>query len=416
MSEEKIEIEYLGAHGDGVGQNAGERFFVPLALPGETWRRDASAAWTCASPLPGRAVPLCRHFSLCGGCTAQHMPEEMYQDWKVGQVRQALRQQGISLEPGELIAAALGRRRRCVFSACKGQNGKVELGYHRARSHDLIAIEECPVLVPQIVQALPGLYDLLEFVLQPNASARVTALWCEQGLDVDLSKVSVSNDPQHRATIAALVRKLGLVRLTNNGDTIIMQSQPTVRLGKVSVPLPDATIFLQAVLEAEREICTNVINAVSKAGRIADLFCGIGSFTFDLAVRARVFAVDSERVAIAALEAGRDDAQGLKPIETLARDLFKEPLSRKELEVFDAVVFDPPRAGAEQQARMLAKSRVPTVVAVSCNPATLARDLSVLIDGGYQLQAVQPIDQFLYSPHVECVAVLNRPSTRTRRR
>ena len=430
MSEEEIDIAHLGAHGDGVGHIAGERVFVPLALPGEIWRHNADKsagnAWTCVAPLPDRVTPPCRHFPACGGCATQHMPEELYRTWKVGLVRQALHQQNISFEPADLILAGHTGRRRCVLSASKDRSGRVVLGYYRARSHDLIGIEECPVLVPAIVQALPGLRDLLDLVLEPDASApaasaptasaRVTILQCEQGIDVDLSQMRVGSDPQHRAAVARLVRQHDLVRLSNNGDSIIMQAQPTVRLGKVSVPLPRANIFLQAVAKAELEICARVSAAVGKAGRVADLFCGAGSLTFDLARRVRVLAVDSEYEAISALQAGRDGAQGLKPIETLTRDLFKEPLSRKELDAFDAVVFDPPRAGAESQACMLAKSQVAVVVAVSCNPATLARDLSVLIDGGYRLQALQPIDQFLHSAHVECVAVLDRPNHRTRRR
>jgi len=413
VTEEVIEIQYLGAQGDGVGQSADQRVFVPFALPGERWQSNKNGNFTCVSPLVERAAPLCRHFSVCGGCLAQHMPDAIYRAWKISLVRQALHQHGIMFEPDDLIVtgqSGTGQsgRRRCTFSATKDRDGNVLLGYHRSRSHDLVAIEECPVLIPEIVCALPGLHNLLDLVLTPGQAARLTVLQCEQGLDVDLSGLQVENDPAKRAAIADLARELGLVRLSNQGDTIVMQAMPRIRLGEVSVPFPNATLFLQAVVESERELCARVVAAVRGARRIADLFCGAGTFTFALARRAKVRAVDGESSAIAALKAGRDSTQGLKPIDTLVRDLFREPLSRKELEPFDAVIFDPPRAGAQAQARMLAKSHVPVIVAVSCNPGTLARDLAILIEGGYRLEVLQPVDQFLYSAHVECVAVLRR--------
>lgn len=166
--------------------------------------------------------------------------------------------------------------------------------------------------------------------------------------------------------------------------------------------------FLQAVAEMEEAMANLVLRAAGKSKAIADLFCGVGAFTFRLAERAKVFAADNDKRAIAALNAAVKNARGLKPVEARTRDLFREPLSATELRDFDYVVFDPPRAGADAQARMLARSQVKTVIAVSCNPATLARDARTLIDGGYILESVTPVDQFLFSPHIEAVAVFHR--------
>ena len=415
MVETALTIDSIGVRGDGVGLCDDERTFVPFALPGETWQRKADGSFTCLSASPLRCEPLCAHFGQCGGCLAQHIDEATYQSWKMALVRQALQQHGIAIEPAPLITVAPASRRRCVLTIQKTQDGDVLQGYYKARSHELIDIETCPVLVAQIVAAFAGLREVGDLLLPRGASARVTVLVCDQGLDVDFGDIAIANQPGLRAELAVLAQKHAFVRLSVRGDAIVMLAQPTVQLGAVSVPPSNASIFLQAVREAEEAMSELVVKAAGSAKSAADLFSGAGTFSFALARRRRVLAVDNEHGAIDALKAGRDGAQGLKPIETLVRDLFREPLARKELEAFDCVVFDPPRAGAEQQARMLAKSDVATVVAVSCNPGTLGRDAEILIAGGYELRSVQPIDQFLYSGHVECVAVLTRPRKRRRR-
>ncbi len=207
--------------------------------------------------------------------------------------------------------------------------------------------------------------------------------------------------------MVAVAAQHGFARLTVERDTLLLARQPVVALGGVDVAVPPEA-FLQAVEASEREMVRLVLDATAKAKRVADLFCGVGTFTFPLARKARVLAVDDDADAIVALSAAARRAQGLKPIETKVRDLFRMPLSAKELEGFDAVVFDPARSGASAQAEQLARSKVPIVAAVSCNPATLARDARILVDGGYRLRCVTPIDQFLFSAHVEAVAVFER--------
>ncbi|MEN2494543.1 MAG: 23S rRNA (uracil(1939)-C(5))-methyltransferase RlmD [Hyphomicrobiaceae bacterium hypho_1] len=415
MAKKNITIKTLGSNGDGLYQVSKKQFFIPQALTGEVWLYDTdSGDADCIIPLPERVVPSCNHFPECGGCTTQHMPETLYKTWKVGLLNRALYKKNIVLKLENLVTLGTHNRRRCILSACKDVTGKVTLGYHRMRSKELIALKDCIVLIPKIVQILPGLQKLVDLILKPNQLARVTILQCEQGLDVDLALMSFKKKPEKFLKLAQLVDQLHLTRLTINSDVVILKTQPTIRIGKYSVPIPNSNIFLQPVQEAEREIRLHVSAAVGKAECVADLFCGVGSFTFDLAQNSKVLAIDNNKTAINALRDGYKHNQGLKPIKTLVRDLFKNPLTRRELENIDAVVFDPPRAGAERQAFNIAKSRVPNVVVVSCNHRTLARDLKILIDGGYQLVKVQPIDQFIYTPHLECVAVLKHPSTCTR--
>ena len=207
--------------------------------------------------------------------------------------------------------------------------------------------------------------------------------------------------------MAASAVRHGFARLVVNGETIAMARAPAFQFGGVDVELPHRP-FVQAVEASEGEMVRLALAATAKAKRVADLFCGLGTFTFPLARRARVLAVDASKTSIAALEAAARRAQGLKPIETKVRDLFRMPLAAKELEGFDAVVFDPARSGAQAQSEELARSKVGSVVAVSCNPGTLARDVRILVDGGYSLESVTPIDQFLFAAHVEAVAVLHR--------
>lgn len=407
-------IESVGAKGDGVGVVDGASVFVPLALPGEVWRRNEAGDFDCVTPLADRASPPCRHFGVCGGCVAQHMPADLYAAWKQDAVRHAFQQQGIAIEPEPLLVVATGSRRRCVLTAQR-EDGEIRLGYHRMRSHDLVALEMCPILTDDITRAFEGFKKLVGLLLAGSGSVRLTVLSSDGGLDVDVGGDCRTLTPDLRRELATAVEAAGLARLTVDGDPIVQLNQPALTMADVAVPVPSG-VFVQATAQSEAGMAALVADAARSSKRVADLFCGVGTFTYALARRSRVVALDSDRDALAALAAARDGASGLKPIEVRPRDLMREPLSRKELEPFDCVVFDPPRAGAEAQSKMLAKSQVPTVIAVSCNPATLARDARILIDGGYELQSIHPIDQFLFSAHVECVGVFRRPKAARRQR
>lgn len=405
----ELTISRLGAQGDGVTDTADGPVYVPFTLPGERVVADVEAGRgrliEILQTSPQRQSPICRHFGECGGCALQHLQGDAYREWKRLRIVEALGQERIEVQVEPVAVAGAGTRRRTALSAAK-QGGRLALGFRRAQSHDLIDIEECPVLAPRLSASLPALRHLLARVL-PQGEARISLTAAENGLDVGIGTTGklAPFSPQ----LADEAGALGIIRLTLGGDPLLSTAQPQVTLAGVRVELPPAA-FLQASEAAEIAIAALAVEAVGKARSIADLFCGAGTFTFALARKATVTAVEFDRTLLTALEGAARRAGGLKPIKTLRRDLMREPLAPMELNAFDAVLFDPPRAGAMAQAKALAASRVPKVVAVSCNPATFARDARILLDGGFTLQRVVPADQFVYSPHVELIAVLERPA------
>lgn len=410
-----IVIDTIGIRGDGVGVGADNaKVFVPFALPGEVWQRNEDGALSCKTSRPDRAEPACAHFGVCGGCVAQHMPQSVYLDWKTEIVRQAFLHKSIDIVPEPLRLIDVSSRRRCVLTASDAR-GEMVFGYHRMRSHDLVALEMCPILCAEIAQSLAGLRQLAALIVHDKGSVRLTVLASDQGLDIDIDGDHRALSPSLRRDLARVAQEQNFARVCVEGDPVVQLRQPALTMSGVSVPVP-SSVFVQATAQSEQVMMALVCEAARSSKRIADLFCGVGTFTFALAQRRPVVALDSDRDALMALEAARDGAQGLKPIEARARDLMREPLSRKELEPFDCVVFDPPRAGAERQAGMIAKSGIVTVVAVSCNPTTLARDSRILLDGGYEIVRLSTVDQFVYSAHVECVAVFRRGDASRRRR
>jgi 23S rRNA (uracil1939-C5)-methyltransferase len=405
-----LDIARLGAQGDGIAETPSGPVYVPYALPGEQvlveQRGDRARLVAVLSAGPERVAPQCRHFTHCGGCALQHLERAAYLAWKREIVVAAFAARGIEASVAHVASVGLGARRRATLSARRTGRGVV-LGFFEAKGHDIVDLQECPVTASAIVRALPGLKRLVEPLVSQRLPVRLTVTLAANGLDVAIEDFPGELGPDAREKLARAAAACALARVTLAGDTLYQSTVPAVRFGPANVVLPPRA-FLQAASAAEAEMVRLVGTAVGSARRVADLFCGLGTFTFPLATGAAVLAVDGDRQAIAALESAARRTPGLKPIEAKVRDLFREPLSAKELERFDAVVFDPPRAGAAAQAAALARSRVRTIVAVSCNPATLARDARILIDGGYELERVTPIDQFLYSPHVEAVAVFRR--------
>jgi 23S rRNA (uracil1939-C5)-methyltransferase len=399
----QLQIARLGAQGDGIADtDAGPRY-VAFALPGEQVEAGGEGLPRLMSPPSAdRAMPLCRHFGECGGCVAQHMGERLYAEWKRGVVVAAFRQRGLDPEIAPLSCLPPGSRRRAVLTA-RRIGCRIVLGYRRRRSHDLVGIGECPVLLPDIVAKLPALRAIAAAL--PPPEVHLTVLATLPGLDVAVDAGGNRLGPASAALIGRIALEHRLARVTIDGVTIVERAAPVLTAAGVAIPVPPGA-FVQAAEDAEGLMAGLVLAAVGRANRVADLFCGIGSFTFGLARRAGVLALDRDRPAIAALTAAARRVQGLKPIEARVRDLFREPLSAKELEPFEAVVFDPPRAGARSQAQQLARSKVSTVVAVSCDPGTLARDARLLVDAGYAIERITPIDQFVFSAHVEAVAVL----------
>lgn len=404
----EVTIERLGGKGDGVAGHGADARYVPFALPGERWRLgEGEKGNVRLSDSAERAVPRCRHFLTCGGCVTQHMSDGLYRDWKRGLVIEAFRHRGIDVEVAPLVTVALGSRRRAYFGV-ERRGSDVTIGFREEGQHVLVDLAECPVLDAAIVAAVPGLRALARIAMPDRMGGRLLVTRLDHGLDVSFDNGRRDLVPGERAELAAEAQRLGLVRLAVGGDVIVAAGRPVVTLGGAEVEVGPG-IFLQAVPEAERALADLCLGALPKRAKtVADLFCGVGTLTLPLARRVAVTGYDSERRAIAALMNAARHAQGLKPVTAVVRDLFRDPLSPRELAPFDAVVLDPPRAGAAEQAERLAKSKVPVVMAVSCNAATLARDARTLIDGGYRMGAVTPIDQFVYSAHVEAFAVFRR--------
>jgi 23S rRNA (uracil1939-C5)-methyltransferase len=401
-----LEIARIGSQGDGVADRDGHALYVPFALPGERWR-ESEGAFARLTDAPGRQEAICQHFMRCGGCVAQHMSDDVYAGWKQDIVADAFHHRGIEAEIAPLVRVKANSRRRAYFGV-ERNGSKVVIGFREEGQHKLVDLAECPVLDPVIVRALGALKEMARIAMREREGGRLLVTKLDRGLDVAFENGRKDLGAVDRAELAKLAGSARLIRLTVGGEAIMESGPPVLTIAGVEVEPPQG-IFLQAVPEAESMLINLVTRALPKRAKtVADLFCGVGTLTFPLARVASVIAYDSDRRAMAAMDAAMRRTQGLKPIDARVRDLFRDPLSVRELNGFDAVVFDPPRAGAAAQAERLAQSKVPVVIAVSCSPATLARDARTLIDGGYNMGVVTPIDQFIYSPHLEAVAVFKR--------
>lgn len=391
-------ISSLGHKGEGVAEIDGSKVFVPLALPGEVVEIDAEgdrgALLRVITPSPGRATPFCPHFGACGGCQLQHMDRASYEAFKIGLVETPLHFAGIDAKVSRFIhASGEGRRRATLHARREGA------GYMRLRSHQVHDIDACPILVPALAKAP----DIARAVMQALGEADVSFTATLSGLDVAIR----TEKKQARADrVAPLVSRFRLARLALNGEMVLQTQPPLVAMGKAQVELPIGS-FLQATEAAENLLADYVRDAVGKAKTVADLFCGIGPFALRLAEQRPVFAADSDKAGIAALDKARRFAKGLREVTAKARDLFRDPLTRFELP-YEAVVLDPPRAGAEAQVRELVASKVRTVVMVACDARTFARDAAILTAGGYAMSDLVAVDQFVQSTHVEIAATFRR--------
>lgn len=406
---ERISIETLGQKGDGIARLGGEAVFVPFALPGEsvTIAREGARARLLSIEItsPDRVAAPCPHFGVCGGCELQHMSEDAYRAFKRGTVVEAFRRASMDAPVADIVPCAPASRRRAVFSALRVDN-RVLFGFHEALSHRIAPIHTCLVVVPEIASRLAFLEKLAVALIDRKRELRMVVTHTAAGLDIAISDAA-RLDAKLRQRALQLVLAPGVARLSVDGETIVEPQAPRVDVEGLGVALPPGA-FLQAVEHAERAMAEVTLPHLAKAKRVADLFCGIGTFTLRIARKQAVHGVEFDAPALAALDAAHRGVPGLKPISTERRDLFRRPLPAKDLARFDGVLFDPPRAGAEAQCHELARSTVKRVAAVSCNPATLARDAAILVEGGYKLLSVTPIDQFLWSHHVEAVALFER--------
>jgi 23S rRNA (uracil1939-C5)-methyltransferase len=410
---ERLTIDRIGHFGDGVALADGQPVYVPYALAGEIVE---------AAPMPGhpdrrrliriehasaeRIAPFCPHFGGCGGCAIQHWQSERYRAWKRDLVIETLAQANIVCDVAALIDAHGLGRRRIVVHARIGTHDVLKVGFAAAGSHDIVPIDHCPILDPALDGALDAAWALAELLKPVGKPLDIQVTAANNGLDIDIR----GSGPLPTALIATLSRlaeQHALARLTRHGELVLMRKAPVIGIGAAQLVLPPGA-FLQATAAGEEALAALVMGHCKGAKHIADLFCGVGPFALRLAAKARIAAFDSNEAAVGALQKAALATSGLKPIKAEARDLFRRPLMAQELRDYDAVVFDPPRQGAQAQTRQLAAGKIPLVVAVSCNAATFARDARILIDGGYRIEAVTPVDQFRHTPHVEVVARFRR--------
>ena len=400
-----LTIARLGHLGDGIIQGPEGAIYAPQTLPGEevegTVTGDTLTDLRIVTPSAARVRPPCVHARTCGGCLMQHASDDFVAAWKTGIVRGALEGQGLSAEIRPIITSPARSRRRATLAARRTKGG-VLMGFHARASDVLVAIPHCQLLHPDLMAAFPALEAIVKLGGSRTSELSLAITRTPAGPDVAISG-GKDADSTLRMELARLTEAHGLSRLTWNGEIVALRAQPMLRFGRANVPLPYGA-FLQATAEGEAALLACVTEAVGKARRITDLFAGIGTFALPLAEKAEVHAVDAEAAMLMALDKGFRMAEGLKRVTNDVRDLYRRPLEPDEFKYVEAVVIDPPRAGAEAQSHTLAKSKVPVIAAVSCNPATFARDAKILIAGGYKLDWVQPIDQFRWSPHVEIAA------------
>jgi 23S rRNA (uracil1939-C5)-methyltransferase len=418
--EVELAIDAIGVRGDGVARRDGRPVYVPFTAPGDRVRvrlgarlGEGSAATLIELLAPGaRATPVCRHFGACGGCALQHLAEPAYVAAKETQIAEALRQHGLAAaEMAPLLRIPPGTRRRARLALEHPRRGPPLAGFHARASHRIVDMQQCAVLDPRLLALVGPLRQAVPRFWPRGSSGAATATLCDAGIDLLLG---LAAPPALAALedLAAFAEAQDLARLAWRTAEVeepvpaAIRRKPRIVFSGVPVDLPPDG-FLQASAEAEAALTAEVLAGTSTAQRVADLYAGLGTFSLALAGRAAVHAVEGARTAVAALSAAAACA-GLARLTVECRDLEQRPLAPEELARYEAVVFDPPRAGARAQSAALARSRVPRVIAVSCNPASFARDARVLVDGGYRMMKVQPIDQFVWSPHVELVARFER--------
>jgi 23S rRNA (uracil1939-C5)-methyltransferase len=410
---EVVVIQAIGHRGDGIATTHHGPLYVPFTLPGERvaverqapHKADRASIVEIIVPSPERVAPVCRHFGHCGGCALQMLPLDATRSLKRDFVVAALRQRSLTPDVAPTIGVPPASRRRTALTALRASD-KLMLGYHERLSHHVVDIKECPVLTPPLQARLGDIRAIAEPLVGASQPARLTVLLTAAGLDLDF-KGTPSPGVLAIAKLAEIAGAHGVARLCVDGDPIVTLAEPAIDIAGITLAPPPGA-FVQASVEAETAMAGLVAEHLSGAKRVADLFAGIGTFALALARQAAVRAVEANEAALAALARAVRRASGLKLVETERRDLFVDPLSPKELEKFDGVVFDPPFAGAKAQAQTLAASKVPRIAAISCNPATFARDARILVDGGYVLERAVPVDQFVYSAETEVVGLFRR--------
>ena len=388
----------------GLGRTADGQF-IPRTLPGEEIGLRDDGSVQILTPSPDRVAPPCRHFKTCGGCAMQHAADPFVAHWKAGIVTRALAAHGIDIDIRAIHTSPPHARRRAKFAGKRTKNGAI-VGFHTRASDTVIAVPDCQMLLPSLREAIPALEELTVLSASRKAEIALTVTDSKAGLDVWVESDKPLDGPL-RITLAEFAQRHGFARLAWGDEPVVTINAPSQRFGRADV-IPPAGAFLQATREGEMQLLAAAVDATKGADRIVDLFSGCGTFALPLAETAMVTAVESSAPMLNALDQGWRRAQGLKRVKTETRDLFRRPLEPDELRYFDAAVIDPPRAGAQAQIATLARSAIPRIAMISCNPVTFARDAKVLVDAGFVIDWIDVVDQFRWSAHVEVAAAFTR--------
>ncbi len=390
----------------GMGRASDGQSLLPRVLPGEEVVVAQDGTVRIVTPSPNRVAAPCRHFKSCGGCAMQHGADAFVAEWKMDIVRNALRARGLDADMHPIVTSRPRSRRRAKFSGRRTKKGAI-VGFHAKASDMVVQVPDCQLITPALAQVLPALEALTVIACSRKGEIDLTVTDAPPGADI-LVETDKQLTPQLQIELAAFAQTNGLSRLAWNDETLVTINAPAQDFGDTAVTPPPGA-FLQATKEGELALLAAVTEVTQHATRIADLFAGCGTFTLPLAKWAEVHAVEGAGDMLMALDRGWRVGHQLRKVTTETRDLFRRPLEPDELAPFDAVVIDPPRAGAEAQIATLAQSAVCTVAMVSCNPATFARDGATLTAAGFDMNWVQVVDQFRWSPHVELVASFTRP-------
>jgi 23S rRNA (uracil1939-C5)-methyltransferase len=413
-----LNILEIGARGDGVAEEAGQRYFVPFVLPGEIVEAEpgakrgegfAATAVEVIAPSRHREHAPCPHFTVCGGCALQHWRRDVYTAWKIGLIERALRQRGVEAPAfGPPLVGVPGERRRVDF-VLRRQGRRVLAGFHERASTRIVDVGTCVIARPSLMALLQALRAGLADVLPDGAAADAVANETDSGLDVLIrphKRLDLSLE--RRRSLVELAERADLARLSwgdrNRPEPIVVRRAPLLVLGDLTIEPPPGA-FLQATKRGEQAMRAKVTAWAGDSGRMADLFAGVGSLSLGHGSRLSLF--EGDNAAVAAVHAVARKIGGNR-VTAQRRDLFRNPLTGRELAGFDSVLLDPPRAGAAAQVGELASSKVSRIVYASCDPGSFARDARALQEGGYRLEKLLPIDQFLWSAHIELIALFAR--------
>lgn len=403
----ELTIARLGHRGDGIAEGP---IFVPMTLPGEVVRGelygDTLHDTKIVTPSPHRVAPPCRHFKSCGGCQLQHVSDDFLEAWKADVVRAALEAQGLETEFLPAHVSPSRSRRRATFAVRRTKKGAT-VGFHARASEVIIEIPHCTLLHPDLVAARPAIEALGRVGASRKTALSVMVTHASgHGLDIHVED-GKPLDGAMRIALASLAETHDLARLSWSDETVVTRRVPVQKFGTAQVAPPPGA-FLQATAEGEAALLSDVRDIFGGSRQIVDLFAGCGTFALPLAQTGAVHAVEGDRAMTEALDRGWRRTPHLRTVTTETRDLFRRPLEPDELTRFDAAVIDPPRAGAEAQIKALARSSIPRLAYVSCNPVTFARDARDLVGAGYHLRRLRVVDQFRWSTHVELVAEFTR--------